>query len=236
MHCAAARGRILDDPTSRAVSRQAVASAGASVRLRCLACRPDTTIHGQEPRVAPGAARHGAQFLRYVATERAARPARPVRNRRARGGGFVTPEDRDAWNRALWNFGALTPLGWGTPAASRWLCTRERKTSTTMPRCRCARAPAAITSPPTTPGTNGSRSAECRSPRGRIPDVPRSSVDRYLTAAPSCGWRISPASLRDAFLAQMRGRRYGPEAIMDAWIWFREGWYAKHRDDQGEDS
>lgn len=45
-----------------------------------------------------------------------------------------------------------------------------------------------------------------------------------LRKAPS--WDTAEPELRDAFVQEMADRRYGWDALTQAWAWFRSGWAA----------
>lgn len=48
--------------------------------------------------------------------------------------------------------------------------------------------------------------------------------DELLKFSPS--WTRAGVNCREAFQAQMVGRKYGAEETLDAWLWFRAGWLA----------
>lgn len=47
-----------------------------------------------------------------------------------------------------------------------------------------------------------------------------------LRAVPS--WEEAATTARLAFVEEMRGREYGHEPLLDAWLWFVSGWNARY--------
>lgn len=57
----------------------------------------------------------------------------------------------------------------------------------------------------------------------------RTDIDESLRDTAS--WASEREDVKDAFAAEMLGRRYGHEALLDAWLWFAAGWRRARRCD-----